>query len=292
MSLRLIFLLAASALPIAANAADLPIPVVAAEGFYGEVATAIGGDRVAVQTVAISPDADPHDFAPPPSVARTVADAVVVLLNGVDYDHWMEQLLEASTDADRVVLDVAALVGAEEGGNPHLWYDPRPFPALAGALAATLSAVDPDGAAHYERRFKDYTASLEKLNRRIESDPPALRGHGVAGDRAGLRLHGRRARADRRRSDFQNAIMNETEPSAKDIAGGGGRPSRSQGQGAIYNTQVTDAMTEQLLAVAGEAERAGGRRHRDACRTATTYVGMDARPARRLDEGACRAASS
>jgi zinc/manganese transport system substrate-binding protein len=155
MSLRLLAFVAALAVPGGALAAELPISIVAAEGFYGEVATAIGGDRVAVETVAMSPDADPHDFAPPPSVARAVAEAEIVIMNGLEYDHWMEGLLEASPDGDRVVLDVAALVGAAEGSNPHLWYDPRAVPALAAALTATLSAADPKGAGQYQSRFND-----------------------------------------------------------------------------------------------------------------------------------------
>ena len=118
MSLRLLALGAIATLPFAANAAELPIPIVAAQTFYGEVAEAIGGDRVAVESVAISPDADPHDFSPPPSVSRAVADAKIVIMNGLDYDHWMEDLVEASEDADRVVLDVAALVGADGRGQP------------------------------------------------------------------------------------------------------------------------------------------------------------------------------
>ena len=59
--------------PVHAGAVDIPIPIVAAQNFYGEVAVAIGGDRVAVESVPMSADADPHDFEPSPSVARSVA---------------------------------------------------------------------------------------------------------------------------------------------------------------------------------------------------------------------------
>ena len=250
MSLRFIVLGALLALPYAANAAELPIPIVAAESFYGEVAAAIGGDRVAVESVAISPDADPHDFAPPPSVARAVADARIVIMNGLEYDHWMEQLIEASEDPDRVVLDVAALVGAKEGGNPHLWYDPSAVPALAGALTAALSAADPEGAGEYERRFKDYAASLEELNQKIA----ALRDRyadtevaasepvfGLMAEALGLKVLG---------EDFQHAIMNETEPSARSIAEIEDDLRSGRAKVLFYNSQVVDPLTERLLALA------------------------------------------
>ncbi|MEX0853076.1 MAG: zinc ABC transporter substrate-binding protein, partial [Bauldia sp.] len=83
-------------------AADRPIKIVAAEGFYGEAAKATGGDRVVVENVIVAPGTDPHDFDPPPSVAVAVADAAVVIMNGAGYDHWMERLIEASPDPQRV----------------------------------------------------------------------------------------------------------------------------------------------------------------------------------------------
>ncbi len=253
MSLRLFAFGALVALPLAANAVEVPIPVIAAESFYGEVAAAIGGDRVAVENVAISPDADPHDFAPPPSVARAVADAKIVIMNGLDYDHWMDQLLEASEDTNRVVLDVATLIGAEEGGNPHLWYDPGAVPALAAALTATLSAADPEGAAEYESRFKDYTGSLEELNQRIASIRDRYAGtevaasepvFGLMAEALGLKVLG---------EDFQHAIMNETEPSARSIAEIEDDLRSGRAKVLFYNSQVVDPLTERLLALAKEA---------------------------------------
>jgi zinc/manganese transport system substrate-binding protein len=253
MSLRVLALGAALVLPLAAGAAELPIPVVAAQSFYGEVASAIGGDRVAVESVAISPDADPHDFAPPPSVARAVADARIVIMNGLDYDHWMEHLLEASGNADRVVLDVAALLGAEEGGNPHLWYDPKAVPALAAALTATLSTADPEGAEQYESGFKDFTASLEQIDQRIASIRDRFAGtevaasepvFGLMADALGLKMLG---------DDFQQAIMNETEPSPRAIAALEDDLRSGRAKVLFYNSQVVDPLTERLLAVARES---------------------------------------
>ena len=51
---------------VQARAADAPMPIVAAENFYGEVAAAIGGDHVAVTSILINPDIDPHDFEATP----------------------------------------------------------------------------------------------------------------------------------------------------------------------------------------------------------------------------------
>jgi zinc/manganese transport system substrate-binding protein len=104
MPLRALACAAFLALPTAVWSADAPIRIVAAEAFYAEVAQAVGGDRVSVASVPISPDADPHDFSPPPSVARAVADADLVVMNGLATPDG--HLVEASPDS-RVVVEVA-----------------------------------------------------------------------------------------------------------------------------------------------------------------------------------------
>ena len=254
MLLRTLAILAMTALPTAAPAAESPLRLVAAEAFYGEVAEMIGGDRVAVESVVMSPDADPHDFAAPPSVARSVAEADVVIMNGLDYDHWMEHLLEASPGDQRVVIDVAALLAAEPGGNPHLWYDPRAVPALADAVAATLARLDPEGAADYDRRLAAYAASLTVLNDRIAAIRDRFAGtevaasepvFGLMADALGLEMLG---------EDFQRAVMNETEPPARAIAEVEDDIRSGRARVLFYNRQVVDPLTERLLAVAKEAD--------------------------------------
>ncbi|MEO8668793.1 MAG: zinc ABC transporter substrate-binding protein [Bauldia sp.] len=237
-----------------ASVAAEPIPIVAAENFYGEVAAAVGGDRVAVENVLVNPDVDPHDFEPSPSVARGIADARIVLFNGADYDHWVKQLLEASERQGRVVIEAAALIGAKEGDNPHVWYDPRTMPAVADALTKALTEIDPDGAAGYEARRAAYVASLAPLQMKVKNMRDRFAGlpitatepvFGYMADALGLTMGN---------GEFQTAIMNETEPSAKAVAKMIDDIRGNKVKVLIYNRQVTDAMTEQLLAAAQEAK--------------------------------------
>src|SRR5664279_4807126 len=107
-----------------ARAADGKLSVVAAENFYGDVARQIGGDDVAVASVMSNPDQDPHLFETTPSVVKQIVDAQIVILNGADYDPWMDKLLKASPRPGRTAIVVADLVGKKAGDNPHLWYDP------------------------------------------------------------------------------------------------------------------------------------------------------------------------
>ena len=69
--------------------------VVAAENFYGDLASQIGGANVPVTSILSDPDTDPHLFEASPDTAKAMSDAKIVIVNGVDYDPWMEKLLSA-----------------------------------------------------------------------------------------------------------------------------------------------------------------------------------------------------
>jgi zinc/manganese transport system substrate-binding protein len=201
-----------------AQAAGDKIAVVAAENFYGGVAQQIGGDRIAVASILNNPDQDPHLFETTPAVVRQVAGAQVVVLNGAGYDSWMEKLLRVSPQPGRTVIVAAHLMHRKAGDNPHLWYDPQTMPAVASAIAAALSAADPAHTDDYAARLKTFLGSLKPFNDRIAAlrgkyaGTPVTATEPVFGDMAaalGLKMHNER---------FQLAIMNGTEPAARDFA--------------------------------------------------------------------------
>ena len=98
---------AASALVAAPALAD-PVKIVAAENFYGDVAGQIGGANVAVTSILSNPDHDPHLFEASAATAKALADAKIVIVNGVDYDPWMEKLLGAHKAPGRKEIVVGA----------------------------------------------------------------------------------------------------------------------------------------------------------------------------------------
>ena len=134
-----------------------------------------------------------------------VADAGVAILNGADYDSWMARLIEASNAPDRVVLDVAELTGKKPGDNPHLWYDPASMPALAEALAKTLGAIDPDGAAEYEKQPGGVPRNAPASDGEGSGDQGALRRGAGHRDRAGLRADGEGPRPHHAERGFPDA---------------------------------------------------------------------------------------
>src|SRR5882757_5717897 len=89
---------------------DGRVPVVAAENFWGSLASQLGGDRVHVTNVIHSPHADPHDYEPTPQDGSTMAGARMAIVNGVGYDPWASKLIDANPVNGRVVLTAGDVV--------------------------------------------------------------------------------------------------------------------------------------------------------------------------------------
>src|SRR3954447_18175747 len=121
---RALFLVLIAALGIAtavdgragASPAGGGLHVVAAESFWGSIASQLGGSRVHVTSVITSPATDPHDYEPTAADARPVAEGRMVIVNGIGYDPWAEKLIAANPVPGRIVLNVGDLVGIDPGG--------------------------------------------------------------------------------------------------------------------------------------------------------------------------------
>ena len=260
MSLPLLALGAIVALPFTANAAELPIPIVAAETFYGEVAAAIGGDRVAVESVAISPDSDPHDFAPPPSVARAVAEAKIVIMNGLDYDHWMEQLLEASPTT--IASSRRRRPPRRERGR-----QPASLVRPAGRARARRRAdrgagrqSTPRAPRHTGVGSRTIAASLDELNQKIAAIRDRYAGTEVAASEPVFGLMAEALGLEMLGADFQHAVMNETEPSAARDRRSRGRHPLRPGEGPLLQQPGRRPADRAAARGRRRGRRPGGRR--------------------------------
>ncbi|NUR75603.1 MAG: zinc ABC transporter solute-binding protein [Thermoleophilia bacterium] len=128
------------------------LQVVAAENFWGSLATQLGGDRVQVTSIITSPATDPHDYEPTAADARTIAGAQMVIVNGIGYDPWAPKLIAASPAHGRFVLTVGDLVGVKAGGNPHRWYSPGNVQQVIAAIVRDYSKLDPQDAGYFQRQ--------------------------------------------------------------------------------------------------------------------------------------------
>ena len=237
-----------------ASAADRALKLVAAENFYGDVAHQIGGPQVKVVSVLSNPDQDPHLFETSPAVFRQLADAKIVIYNGADYDPWMPRLLKATPRPDRAVIVVADLVRKKVGGNPHLWYDPATMPAAARAIAAALSKVDPAHAADYQARLEIFLASLKPLNNKISAIRKKYGGAPVAASEPVFGYMAATLGLKMRNVKFQLSIMNDTEPSARDVAAFERDLKQHKVQVLFYNKQTSNKIVLHMVDIARAAK--------------------------------------
>jgi len=243
-------LFASLALP-KARAAGSAVPVVAAENFYADVASQIGGPWVTVQAVMSNPEEDPHLFEASPSVARALAGARIVVLNGADYDPWMTKLLAVHRGSGPRVLVVADLLGRKAGENPHLWYDPACMPAFAKAFAALLAEEDPAHRNDYEKGMQRFLAALAPMQDKIAALRARFAGTPVTATEPVFNDMARALGLVMRNERFQLAVMNDTEPAASDVAAFEEDLKNRRVRLLIYNSQATNEASRRMLKLAG-----------------------------------------
>src|SRR3954464_8209041 len=119
-----------------------PLRIVAAENFWGSIAGQLGGSKASVTSVIDRPGVDPHNYHPTARDARACARAQLVVVNGIGYDPWAQQLLAANPVGRRLVLKVGDVAGVADGGNPHRWYSPSDVERVIAAVTADLRKLD------------------------------------------------------------------------------------------------------------------------------------------------------
>jgi zinc/manganese transport system substrate-binding protein len=249
-ALSLVWSLAAAT---AAGAAEDKIAVVAAENFYGDVAQQIGGDRVSVVSILNNPDQDPHLFEVSPAVVRQIAAMQVVVYNGAGYDPWIEQILKAAARPGRIAISAADLTHRKSGDNPHLWYDPATMPAVARALAAAFATADPAHKDAYTARLTTFLASLAPLNTKIAAIREKYAGTAVTATEPVFGYMAQALKLSMTNERFQLAIMNDTEPSARDVAAFERDLRDHKVRVLFYNKQAPTELVEHLIAIAHDA---------------------------------------
>ena len=241
---------AAAFCAFSASAFADPVKVVAAENFYGDIASQIGGANVTVTSILSSPDQDPHLFEASPDTAKALTDAKIVIVNGVDYDPWMEKLLAAHKTPGRKEIIVGKLVGHKPGDNPHLWYDPAYMKAAAKALVANFDAVDPTHKADYEQGYAKFLDSLKPLDEKIAALRKAYAGQPITASEPvfgyqagliGLKVHNEK---------FALAVMNNAEPTPSEVAGFENDLKGHKVKVMMYNAQASEPAVQRLVQMA------------------------------------------
>ena len=230
------------------------IVAVAGENFYGDLIARVGGERVQVTSIISDPAVDPHTYESNTQSAEEVADATLVVENGLGYDAFLDHLLGASPRSDRKVINVQQLLGLPDSSNTHVWYDPATMPKVARAVADALEQIEPDSRAAFEANLATYLNSFAPLNARIAEIKARFPGTAVAytepvpGDLiAALGFKSLTPQG------FAKAIENGTDPAPSDVAAQQDLLTGHKVKVLLYNSQATSPVTETIKSLAGQS---------------------------------------
>jgi zinc/manganese transport system substrate-binding protein len=177
-----VFVLALAAPALAACSTPTPEPddgllsIVASTNVYGSIAQAIAGDHAEITSIISSPAQDPHSYEATARDRLAVSKADLVIVNGGGYDPFMDALLAASSNDERVVIDAVETSGLELDDNlvdrispfnEHVWYSIEGMRSLAMQLAQTLSQLDPEDAAAFDEELAAFDQGLDGLTSRV-----------------------------------------------------------------------------------------------------------------------------
>ena len=280
---------------VPAPAAD-KVSVVAAENFYGDIAAQIGGDDVAVTSILSNPDAGPASVrghavggcAPSPTRASSSTTAPITT-RGWRSCSARRRAANAHDRHRRRAGRHASRATIRISGTTR-----RPCRRVAKALAAALA----------ERRSRaraDYDAAPDALLRLAEADRRE-RSPSCAPDTRARRsprpsrcsaTWPRRSASTMRNERFQLAVMNDTEPSARDVAAFEKDLQEQRVKLLIYNSQATEPRPRSACVRHRRgAEDPGGRRDRDRAARARPIQDWMLGAARRARQGAGAAPTS
>lgn len=205
--------------------------VVATFSILGDFARNVGGDRVNVTTL-VGPNGDTHVYTPSPADARTIANAQVVIVNGLGLEGWLPRLV-GSTGRKGQVRTVVATKGIkplavpddnhghshdhEVDTDPHAWQSVVNAKVYVANIRDGLIAADPAGASAYKANADTYLAQLDALDREVRAAiatiPPERRkvisshsAFGYFADAYGIAFVA------------PQGVSTDTEPSARDVA--------------------------------------------------------------------------
>jgi ABC-type Zn uptake system ZnuABC Zn-binding protein ZnuA len=157
--------------PPTASAAVTPaadaLRVVTTTTVFADIVRAVGGARTKVVSI-IPAGVGPEDYEPKPDDAKVLADAQLIVSNGVGLDDFLERLLTSGGgSATRLVLgEGIPTIDVDGEPNPHFWLDPTlVISGYLPKIVAALSAAAPADKATFEANAATYATQLDALDK-------------------------------------------------------------------------------------------------------------------------------
>jgi ABC-type Zn uptake system ZnuABC Zn-binding protein ZnuA len=168
LSIALLTVLSISSCRGKAASATADSSVLTSATFLADITRNIAGERLKVESL-LPVGVDPHSYQPTPRDVTKIVQSKLLIINGAEYEHFLEPLLE-NAEGERDVIEASAGLdpgtdaGNEHGVDPHLWLDPNNVVIYVENIREALTHFDPDGAALYKSNADAYVTQLKDLD--------------------------------------------------------------------------------------------------------------------------------
>jgi zinc/manganese transport system substrate-binding protein len=273
--MRLILLCALLLIAPPLHAAER-LNVVASFSILGDFVRSVGGDRINLTTL-VGADSDVHVYTPAPADAKRIADAKLVIVNGLGLEGWLPRLVQSAGSKAQVITASAGIATLKlgSGADPHAWQSIPNAKIYVTDIAKALAGAVPSEADYFRTQAEAYLEKLETLDREVRDAvakiPPERRkvisthdAFGYFAAEYGIRFIA------------PLGVSTETEPSARDIAAIIGQI-KAQKIPAVFLENISDDRLIRRIA-AETGARVGGTLISDSLTgekgTAPTYIDM------------------
>ena len=157
--------------------------VVSTASIFADMAQLIGGDEVRIESV-VPIGGDPHTYEPTPSDAQLIANADLILKNGLTFEGWLSELIENSGTKAEVKLITEGIkpIGSQTYANssdPHAWMDASNGLKYIENVKDALVKLRPELKEQFEFNYGVYRQQIEDMDiyiqREINKIPAAQR---------------------------------------------------------------------------------------------------------------------
>ncbi|WP_441243635.1 metal ABC transporter substrate-binding protein [Tardiphaga sp. 768_D3_N2_1] len=194
------------------------IHIVASFSILGDFVRNVGGERVAVTTL-VGPNGDAHVYTPTPQDAKKIADAKLVVVNGLGFEGWLPRLVKSSGGKATIVTASRGIAPRklDSHEDPHAWQSVDNARIYVTNIRDALAKVDPAGADAYKANAEAYLAKLAILDNDVKAAVASI----PEARRKVISTHdafGYFAAAYGIEFIAPQGVSTDSEPSAKDIA--------------------------------------------------------------------------
>ncbi len=143
------------------------VRVVTTTTVFADIVQAVGGSRASVRSI-VPPGVGPEDYEPKPDDAKSLADAQLIVSNGVGLDDFLNRLLSSGSGGQTphlVLGDGIPTIDIDGQPNPHFWLDPSLVRSgYLPKIVTALSSIDPAGASIFSANATAYGTRLDALD--------------------------------------------------------------------------------------------------------------------------------